>query len=278
MDTPKTKPDMLAASPQPGGGKRILAALEHGGKPAAKPARATAWTIDGWTAALGLLLLLMLGAAWMMHEGTSAPPAGRHSDGGGASERTIAATRVEVPPATAPAADEAAAIVNESPAAVTSPALNATDVTRPVVATGMARPGVTAQNPPLHSVQPPHKQALTGSATATRTPQTATTRNAAGASAGSGAGSGASARAATAATATRDTDVTLLTALVAHANKPTVTVAERSRDVVERQEGDTTAELLARCRQLGLIEGMLCRSRICSGRWDADAACRAPAH
>lgn len=75
-----------------------------------------------------------------------------------------------------------------------------------------------------------------------------------------------------------DTDVALLTALVAHSNKPTSVAPERSRDVVERQDGDTTAQLLARCKQLGLIEGMLCRSRICSGRWEGDAACRAPHH
>jgi hypothetical protein len=74
----------------------------------------------------------------------------------------------------------------------------------------------------------------------------------------------------------QDTDVTLLTALVAHANKPVAVAPERSRDVVERQEGDATAALLIRCKQLGLIEGMLCRSRICSGQWENDAACRAP--
>lgn len=73
-----------------------------------------------------------------------------------------------------------------------------------------------------------------------------------------------------------DSDVTLLTALVAHAGKPSEVTPERNRDVVERQDSDSTAQLLARCKQLGLIEGMLCRSRICSGRWEADAACRAP--
>jgi hypothetical protein len=75
-----------------------------------------------------------------------------------------------------------------------------------------------------------------------------------------------------------DTDVTLLTALVAHANKPAAVAPERSRDIVERQDGDSTAQLLTRCKQLGMIEGMLCRSRICSGRWENDTACRAPAH
>jgi len=75
-----------------------------------------------------------------------------------------------------------------------------------------------------------------------------------------------------------DTDVTLLAAMVAHAGQPAIVAPERSRDIVERHNGDTTAQLLARCKQLGLIEGMLCRSRICSGRWEADAACRAPAY
>lgn len=79
-------------------------------------------------------------------------------------------------------------------------------------------------------------------------------------------------------TAASDTDVTLLTALVAHASKPATVAPERSRDVVERQDGDSTAQLLARCKQLGLIEGMLCRSRICTGRWESDEACRAPEH
>ncbi|MDQ4625806.1 hypothetical protein [Janthinobacterium lividum] len=71
-----------------------------------------------------------------------------------------------------------------------------------------------------------------------------------------------------------DSDVTLLTAMVAHAHRQEST-AVPVRDVVLRQrEGEQeTAELLRRCQQLGLIEGMLCRSRICSGRWDSDPAC-----
>ena len=71
-----------------------------------------------------------------------------------------------------------------------------------------------------------------------------------------------------------DSDVALLTAMVAHAHRQAGT-ALPARDVVLRQrEGEQeTAELLQRCQQLGLIEGMLCRSRICSGRWDSDPAC-----
>jgi len=73
-------------------------------------------------------------------------------------------------------------------------------------------------------------------------------------------------------TAPGDSDVALLTAMVAHAHRQEDRAAP-VRDVVLRQREEETAELLQRCQQLGLIEGMLCRSRICSGRWDSDPAC-----
>ncbi|MEF2268429.1 hypothetical protein V3C40_16760 [Janthinobacterium sp. LS2A] len=69
-----------------------------------------------------------------------------------------------------------------------------------------------------------------------------------------------------------DSDVALLTAMVAHAHWQAGT-AVPVRDVVLRKQDEETADLLQRCQQLGLIEGMLCRSRICSGRWDNDPAC-----
>ena len=69
-----------------------------------------------------------------------------------------------------------------------------------------------------------------------------------------------------------DSDVALLTAMVAHAHRQEGPAAP-VRDVVLRTEEEETASLLRRCKQLGMIEGMLCRSRICSGRWDSDAAC-----
>ena len=99
-----------------------------------------------------------------------------------------------------------------------------------------------------------------------------------------------------------DRDVTLLTALVAstkeipvkdaHSKKPhhaktnNKIAAEsknssaddsRNQDVIERKPGDSTASLLKRCKKLGLIEGELCRWRICSERWDSDLACKANA-
>ena len=69
-----------------------------------------------------------------------------------------------------------------------------------------------------------------------------------------------------------DSDVALLTAMVAHAHRQEGTQAP-VRDVVLRRGEEDTPDLLQRCKQLGLIEGMLCRSRICSGRWDSDPAC-----
>lgn len=74
-----------------------------------------------------------------------------------------------------------------------------------------------------------------------------------------------------------DKDVALLTAMVAHAHQQDSGQdrgrAEHARDVVVRKDEEETASLLQRCKQLGLIEGMLCRARICSGRWDSDPAC-----
>lgn len=49
----------------------------------------------------------------------------------------------------------------------------------------------------------------------------------------------------------------------------------RNQDIVERKPGDSTASLLIRCKKLGLVEGELCRWRICSERWDSDPACKA---
>lgn len=92
-----------------------------------------------------------------------------------------------------------------------------------------------------------------------------------------------------------DRDVSLLAALVAttkevpakktsHANSDGKTTSDgknnsvkddgRNQDIVERKPGDSTASLLRRCKKLGVIEGELCRWRICSERWDSDPACK----
>ena len=98
-------------------------------------------------------------------------------------------------------------------------------------------------------------------------------------------------------TDTDDHDVKLLTALVASTpivkeqSKPTstptpknrqtsskTTSKEDNRDVVERKPGDNTANLLVRCKKLGMIEGELCRWRICTDRWETDPVCKTNAH
>lgn len=96
-------------------------------------------------------------------------------------------------------------------------------------------------------------------------------------------------------TDSEDRDVRLLTALIAtskdipvrkegHANAASripanknakAKDASRNQDIVERKSGDSTASLLMRCKKLGLVEGELCRWRICSERWDSDPACKA---
>ncbi|WP_394777957.1 hypothetical protein [Undibacterium sp.] len=83
-----------------------------------------------------------------------------------------------------------------------------------------------------------------------------------------------------------DSDIALLTAIVAHEKaEPFASLQStagssrktkpdgRNRDIVERKAGDTTESLLQRCKRLGSLEGDLCRSRICAGHWDTDAAC-----
>ncbi|EJN07163.1 hypothetical protein, partial [Herbaspirillum sp. YR522] len=50
----------------------------------------------------------------------------------------------------------------------------------------------------------------------------------------------------------------------------------RNVDIVQRTPGESTESLLNRCKALGFLEGEFCRWRICSGRWDTDAACKVP--
>ena len=306
MDTSKQKPDLMGTSgSQPDGAKRILAHLEHGARlPASKPARA-AWTLDGWTVGLALLLLVMCGVAWLAHERTAA--SGGYKAGYGSARaaaryeskyETIRArvesartppTEVIVEPAELPAK-----IVNESAQTRNKNEIQTAATPDGIIGTSAALPASKADLPA--DLPAPGPTAIAAATVRTASfgaphprPTTAGTRNAAGTDDDIGASTAlpALARApATIATQARakaaapvgDTDVALLAALVAHANKPTTVAPERSRDIVERHEGDNTADLLARCKQLGLIEGMLCRSRICSGRWDSDATCRLPAH
>lgn len=307
VDTSKQKPDLMG---KPGasadGVKRILAHLEHGAKlPASKPARMAGWSIDGWTLGLTMLLLGMCCIAWLMHGGDNRSAGFKQSYGSSASrhearraataiERTpTALARAELPGQTPEVTHEQPAAIINDPAAHVEARLGAT--TRPAreasLINAFGLPSSTA-DAAAHA-----RSSATGNTT-DGVPAGAARARAAGGYPGAGAssqsaattGAGHNASAsightsASANVSTRertpsanDTDVTLLTALVAHAGKPSVSTHERSRDIVERYDGDNTADLLARCKQLGVIEGMLCRSRICSGRWDSDPVCRAPA-
>ncbi|WP_371868297.1 hypothetical protein [Duganella margarita] len=248
METSKPKPDLMAgatSSARPAQDKRILAHLEHGAKAPVRVVNAPGWTIDGWTIGLFALLLSMCVMAWLLHERTITPDTFRSSQSSGAT--AYVAPRHAAPAQPIAEAPQAAAIVNvAADEAVVEPE---TPTAATVAVANAANPARTANAAPAPA--PPQTPRAAGK------PAT---------------------RASATPPVSADTDVTLLAALVAHAGKPTVVTPERSRDVVERQDGDSTMQLLARCKQLGVIEGMLCRSRICSGRWDTDAACRAPAH
>lgn len=283
--------------------KRILAHLEHGARlPASKPARAASWAIDGWTVGLGLLLLAMCGIAWLMHE-KSAPAggfkasysstralSGLERSGHNIQARTrLESTHVDPGEVIVDPAELPAAIVNEpaprqaqnrnepqAMAATTTASreLGPTAYTQSAAAAGRPTtgpatlPAETARVASVGAAYPRSASAISKYNSSASSASAATPRVTPAVAASRG----------KAAAPANDTDVALLAALVAHAGTPAAVAPERSRDIVERREGDSTADLLARCKQLGLIEGMLCRSRICSGRWESDATCRAPAN
>ena len=262
MDTSKQMPNLVgAAHGAADGNRRILAQLEHGARATSRASRpARAWSLDGWAVGLVLLLLTMAAVAWLMHEEAITPVTFKsHVAGSRAAENRPAAMATAVPVTTAAEQSRPAAIVNET----------RLQAAGPVAATG-PNSAAMAHAPAARQAD----QAHTGNHGAGRDKpaQTTATQHP-----GRGAVPAGTGRASTGAAVTTDTDVTLLTALVAHAGKPASVTLERSRDVVERADGVPTAELLARCKQLGLMEGLLCRSRICSGNWEPDPACRVPA-
>ena len=305
MDTSKQKPDLMGKSGAPADGvKRILAHLEHGAKlPASKPARVGAWSFDGWTLGLAMMLLGMFCIAWLLHDGGKQSSGFKQGHGSSAAryEERHATVAVEPAPSALASADlsrqtpgalaeQPAAIIND-PASHVDARLGAT--TRPARDAGLRDAGLRDAGlinafglPASKADAVAHARSTTPGRTTNGVPARSARAEAgavaAGASPSGATGAGRTSASANIATrdktpAANDTDVALLTALVAHAGKSTVVMPERSRDIVERFDGDNTADLLARCKQLGVIEGMLCRSRICSGRWDSDPVCRAPA-
>lgn len=281
--SPLPSPSLHASGAAKPDSRRILANLERGDDGAATPRLLSRW--PGWASwpprrsGAGLLLVLVLalmlaGAAWwrwrdvMTDARSDAAPA--LAQQAAPSVLTPAAVPAGQPQ---PAERLAAAIVNEAvtpvvklqpavPAVASAltpqPGAPAVRVTPPVASpmTPPMAPPITSPNAPVTT--PAHNTA------AAAEPHHDKTDNA-----------GPRVRPAPAApllpTGPADNDVVLLTALVAHANG--MHHGTPNRDVVLRKDGDLTDTLLQRCKALGPIEGMLCRSRICSGRWDEDAAC-----
>ena len=282
MDTSNQKPDLLA--PVRGAaqtGTRILATLEYGNRLPGKISHVPRWHLDGWTAGMGGAVLVMAALAWMSREAAIAGGPGRPL------ASSQAAPAVLTPPSrsgaistatptsfTAAPQEASAATIVSLPEAAQPPAARAAATSAPsaVAASATTNMNATTSRATSHATAPPLAAAV-----AKPLPSIASRGAAASTSARETAGTRATASTANAA-APPDTDVALLTALVAHAGTTANVTPERSRDVVLRQEGESTTLLLARCKQLGLIEGMLCRSRICSGRWESDPACRAPSH
>jgi hypothetical protein len=259
---PTQKPNLMStARGRQEPGQRILASLEHGGKPPAPPPRTATGQLDGWIIGVGLLVAVLAVFAWAVRSSantpapTSAPASRQIATPATPAQSTAPSTVAQRTPDSQPAA-----IINEAPAPAHRPQAGMPATNGAAMAT--PSPALPVKAALARTAAPPVRMASTAPA-----PRTGAAAAAARTSAAPAAGA-----------AGGDTDVALLTALVAHAGQPATVTPERSRDVVERHDGDSTASLLGRCKQLGLIEGMLCRSRICAGRWDSDAACRAPNH
>lgn len=296
----KQTPDLMPASRSgTGDGKRILANLEHGTAAARSgrdlPGRDRAhrqrkWELDGWAAGLGGLVLLLALCGWLAHENIITPMPHKRDDGGAQGTTPSSSRSSQSAEARSAAPGQAARIVNDTAAYPVQAAQPA--VLNPIPLFGAASEAPAQQS--MLQTSAARLEHKTESRTEDKTEKNKA-ENKFENKAPYKSGYQASYRrpelakapqllaapdlpagAAKTSPVLPDTDVTLLAALVAHANKPAVVTPERSRDIVDRQPGDSTDTLLARCKQLGQIEGMLCRSRICSGRWESDAACRAP--
>ncbi|MDC8755995.1 hypothetical protein [Janthinobacterium fluminis] len=189
----------------------------------------------GGVAALALLLLI--GAGWLGYRHASAPPPD------GVEARRAAPPREQPQPV-------AALRDMPAPAAIVNDATAAPPAQRPAAAPDKAGTAPASQAPAAPRAPARPRVAAAGTSAPPK-------------------------KAPASAAVPPDSDVALLTALVAHVNKQDAGgAAGTNRDVVLRGAHDTTDSLLQRCKQLGVIEGMLCRSRICAGRWDNDPACK----
>jgi hypothetical protein len=216
-------------------GKGILASLEHKAvepsrcaASASAPGRGSALAVAGGTVVAALLAWWLYGgpSPVILHE-TLPPP-------------EVRAASIQAPqPGIRPLADNGvAAIVDEAPQPLAvspaSPALAAVPAPVPAAMSAAVLKRERVAVPRPHA-KPKPKQLPLVREPVRRTPRAAP-----------------------------DTDVALLSALVAHAN---------ARDVVEPHGSDSTESLLQRCRRVGGEEGRLCRLRICASR-AGDGACQ----
>lgn len=256
--------------------RRILASLERGGAAAAEP------PLVRWRLATGAaaLLIALTGAVGWAALRAAAPPqiAPRlrapeptfQRESSAEPRRDVAAT--DMATTIAPPQPAVAAIINDTLAQSAAPRqswLDAVPALAPPAPLSLPAPSSKTRPGKPHAAQAAH-----GRRVATRTPPAAPGPHQPAAKAPP-----------PAAAAAPDSDVVLLTALVAHAGKQAAPLAKApdpaapdpdaggsDHDVVLPRASETTESLLQRCKQLGFIEGMLCRSRICAGRPDS-AAC-----
>lgn len=267
MGIPK-HPPLRNASPDLSGRapidpRRILASLERGGAIAAEAPVAHRRLA---AAGAGATLLIALAGAlgWAAYRGAPAQLAPRQPAQEQSAQRDlatepvrqIATTNPAPPPTTAAIINETLAPSGLAPGAPRQRWLDAVSALAPSL------PPPSKSRP----ATPPAAQPAHGRRVAIHPPAAPTPHQPA-------------VQAAPAAIPAPDSDVVLLTALVAHANKQAPQLAKASapaaadpvagrsnHDVVLPKENESTESLLQRCQQLGFIEGMLCRSRICAGR------------
>ncbi|WP_317203556.1 hypothetical protein [Janthinobacterium sp.] len=245
------------AAPESAGHSRILAGREHGATPARRDI--------GSQGVAALILVLLLGTLGWMGYNKEDPQEEREERAAARAERAAAraaarqpAPRVEVmaPTAHAVVATPNPLVPTPAPAAPVAPVAPAAPAR--IGNDDAAAPHGADDAAPQRDT-PPH-----GTAAA---PPPPAPRPAAVAKAGAAPAPEPAPKQSTPA-GVPDSDVALLTAPAAYAGK------QPNRDVVLRQDNDSSESLLQRCKELGTIEGMLCRSRICSGRWDSDPACK----
>ncbi|MYM41854.1 hypothetical protein [Duganella qianjiadongensis] len=215
---------------------RILQQLEHGAQTGPARMAQAHWNIEQWIIGLGILIAIICTSAWYLQPRRSEPAMAVAMSG--PAGKPEVADLLARPAQAAPSPESAAAHIVSTAVIDEPPARHTASYAAP-----------RHERTPAHKTSLPANQPATLPDKAPRNPP---------------------------ADASMDRDAALLAALVAHGNTNLSATGTGNRDIVERQANDNTGHLLQRCQQLGMIEGMLCRSRICAGRWESDQACRQP--